>query len=64
MGALFGKKKQPESRVTEQDKAILVSVYNFIFMTGPLKMNVGGGGGGGGQCQVSRSNILQCRMSP
>lgn len=29
MGALFGKSKKPPSRVTEQDKAILViCVYN------------------------------------
>lgn len=28
MGGLFGKQKKPQSRITEQDKAILVSESN------------------------------------
>lgn len=29
MGGLFGKQKKPQSRITEQDKAILVSKLDF-----------------------------------
>jgi hypothetical protein len=31
MGGVFGKSKKSASRVTEQDKAVLVSAFDFLF---------------------------------
>jgi charged multivesicular body protein 6 len=32
MGGVFGKSKKPVSRVTEQDKAVLVSIKHLVFL--------------------------------
>lgn len=37
MGALFGKQKKPPSRVTDQDKAILVSTSCNVLQTKTLR---------------------------